>query len=281
MNTQLQELKTRLLEVNDLTSAAALLEWDQSTYMPAGGAEARGRQMGTLGRLAHEKFTDPAVGKVLDALRSYEDGLPYDDDDASLIRVTRREYERAVNIPATFVAEFANHRATTYQAWTEARPANDFARMRPKLEKTLDFSRKMAEFFPGYDHIADPLIDGADFGMKASDIRRVFGELREQLVPLVKAITSQQPADDSCLRQHYPESKQLDFGIDVIRRYGYDFTRGRQDKTHHPFMTKFSLGDARITTRVNEYDLGDALFSTLHESGHAMYEQGINMRYEG
>lgn len=281
MNTQLQELKTRLLEVNDLTSAAALLEWDQSTYMPAGGAEARGRQMGTLGRLAHEKFTDPAVGKLLDALRSYEDGLPYDDDDASLIRVTRREYERAVNIPATFVAEFANHRATTYQAWTEARPANDFARMRPKLEKTLDFSRKMAEFFPGYDHIADPLIDGADFGMKASDIRRVFGELREQLVPLVKAITSQQPADDSCLRQHYPESKQLDFGIDVIRRYGYDFTRGRQDKTHHPFMTKFSLGDARITTRVNEYDLGDALFSTLHEAGHAMYEQGINMRYEG
>lgn len=281
MENKLQELKTRLMEINDLNSAAALLSWDQSTYMPPGGAEARGRQMATLGRLAQEKLVDPAIGKLLDDLRPYEESLPYDSDDASLIRVSRRTFEQAINIPPSFVAEFTNHNALSYQAWTEARPANDFNRVRPLMEKTLDYSRQMAEYFPGYSHIADPLINFADYGMKAADVSAVFAQLRKELVPLVKAITSQQPADDSCLKQFYPQQQQLDFGLKVIKKYGYDFNRGRQDLTHHPFMTKFSLGDIRITTRVQENDLGDALFSTLHESGHAMYEMGINQAYEG
>jgi carboxypeptidase Taq len=142
-------------------------------------------------------------------------------------------------------------------------------------------SREYAGYFPGSESPADPLIDLSDYGMKASDVRRVFGELRTRLVPIVRAITTKPPADDSCLHQHAPEAQQLAFGLDVIRRFGYDFTRGRQDKTHHPFMTKFSLGDVRITTRVREDDVTDALFSTLHESGHAMYEQGIDRSYEG
>jgi hypothetical protein len=163
----------------------------------------------------------------------------------------------------------------------EARPANDFKRVQPYLEKTLDLSRQLANYFPGYEHIADPLIDFADEGMKVSKIRPLFAELRTQLVPIVRAITSQPPADDSCLKQLYPEAQQLAFGQEVIKVYGYDFNRGRQDKTHHPFMTKFSLGDVRITTRVKEHNLGDALFSTMHEAGHAMYEQGIRMDLEG
>jgi carboxypeptidase Taq len=280
LESKLQELKVRLAEIDDLNSAASLLGWDQTTYMPPGGAPARARQMGTLGRLAHEKFTDAAIGKLLDNLRSYEESLPYDHDDASLIRVTRRQYDKLVKVPSSLVAELTNHTAMTYQAWTEARPANAFARIAPMLEKTLDLSRKMAECFPGYAHIVDPLIDFADDGMKAETIRALFAELREQLVPIVRAITSQTPADDSCLRQNFPEEQQLAFGLEVIKYYGYDFERGRQDKTHHPFMTKFSLGDVRITTRVKEDDLGDALFSTLHEAGHALYEQGIDMNYE-
>jgi carboxypeptidase Taq len=278
---KLQELKTRLLEVNDLNSANALLSWDQTTYMPPGGAAARGRQMGTLGRLAHEKFTDPAIGRLLDDLRPYEESLPYDSDDASLIRVTRREYERNTRIPSEFVAQLNELQAESYQVWTEARPASDFKRVQPYLEKTLDLSRQLANYFPGYEHIADPLIDFADEGMKVSKIRPLFAELRTQLVPIVQAITSQPVADDACLKQLYPEALQLTFGQEVIKVYGYDFNRGRQDKTHHPFMTKFSLGDVRITTRVKERDLGDALFSTMHEAGHAMYEQGIRMDLEG
>ncbi len=281
MESKLQELKNRLLEITDLDGALALLGWDQTTYMPPGGAPARARQMATLGRIAHEKFIDPAIGKLLDDLLPFEESLPYDHDDAALIRVTRREYLRRTCIPSDFLGEYYNHTAMSYQVWTEARPANDFSRTRSYLEKTLDMSRQMADFFPGYDHVADPLIDMSDYGMKTASVRAVFAQLREQLVPIMQAITAQQPADNSVLLQYFPEDRQLAFGLEVIKKYGYDFNRGRQDKTHHPFMTKFSLGDVRITTRVQEHDLGDALFSTLHESGHAMYEQGINMAYEG
>ena len=281
MDDKLKELKSRLVEINDLESAAALLEWDQSTYMPPGGAAARGRQIGTLQRLAHEKFTDAAVGKLLDDLRAYEEGLPFDSDEASLIRATRREYERAIKVPAPFIAQLYDHMSATYQVWAEARPANDFARVQPYLEKTLDLSRQLAEFFPGYEHIADPLIDFTDYGMKVSTVRATFAELREQLVPLVQAITSQPPADDACLRQTFPEAQQLAFGVEIVKRFGYDFERGRQDKTPHPFTTRFSIGDVRITTRVKENDLGEALFSTTHESGHAMYEQGVCRDFEG
>jgi carboxypeptidase Taq len=278
---KLQELKTRLLEINDLSSASDLLYWDQSTYMPPGGAAARGRQMATLGRLAHEKFIDPTVGHLLDDLQAYGESLPYDSDDASLIRVTRREYEKAVNIPPSLMAAFNEHSAAAYQVWTEARPNNDFAAVQTNLEKSLDFSRQIADCFPGYDHIADPLIDMYDEGMKAESVRAVFADLRAQLVPLVQAITSQPLADNSCLHETYSADEQLAFGKAIIKDYGFDFNRGRQDMTHHPFMTKFALGDVRITTRVKENDLNEALFSTLHEAGHAMYELGINMNLDG
>ncbi|MCA9924251.1 MAG: carboxypeptidase M32 [Anaerolineales bacterium] len=269
------------MEINDLSSAAALLGWDQTTYMPAGGAAARGRQLATLGRIAHEKQTDPEIGRLLDSLLSYGESLPYDSNDASLIRIAKKQYDRAVKVPTALMAQLQEHAATTYQVWTKARPENDFATVQPYLEKTLTLSRQVAECFTGYDHIADPLIDFSDEGMKAESVRRVFAQLRAELVPLVQAITSQEPADDSCLHQTYPEDEQLTFGKFIIEKFGYDFQRGRQDKTHHPFMTKFSLGDVRITTRVNETDLSEALFSTLHESGHAMYEQGISMDLEG
>lgn len=281
MEAKLQELKKRLIEVNDLHASAALLYWDQSTYMPPGGAAARGRQLATLSAIAHQKFTDDAVGKLLDDLRPYQESQPYDSDEASLIRVARREYDRAVKIPASFVSEFSSHVSLSYNAWTKARPDNDFASVLPYLEKTLELSRRKADFFPGYAHIADPLIADSDYGMEVASIRELFRGLREQLVPLVQQITEQPPADDSCLLQHYPVDQQIAFGLDVIKRLGYDFERGRQDMTHHPFMTKFSLGDVRITTRFKEDDLREALFSTIHESGHAMYEQGIRMDFEG
>lgn len=280
MQDALAELKRRLLEVNDLKMAHAVLSWDQSTYMPPGGAPARARQLAMLARLAHERLIDPALGRLLDELRGLEASQPYDADDASLVRVTRREHERATRVPAALVAELHEHTAASYQAWTEARPAGDFARMQPLLEKTLELSRRWAACFP-HEHIADALIDGADYGMKAASIRALFAELRAQLVPIVQAIAGQPVADTSFLKRRAPEADQLAFGRRVIERFGYDFARGRQDKTHHPFMTKFSLGDVRITTRVKDDDLTDALFSTLHEAGHAMYEQGIDPRFEG
>ena len=141
-------------------------------------AQARGRQLGQLSQLAQEKATDPAIGRLLDELRPYEESLPHEHDDACLIRVGRREYERATKLPPEFVAEVSNHLTASYQAWTNARPANDFATVRPYLEKTLELSRRTAEFYPGYAHIADPLIDEADYGMTVASLRPLFAELR-------------------------------------------------------------------------------------------------------
>jgi len=277
---KLVELKARLTQINDIESAASLLYWDQATYMPPGGAAARGRQMGTLHQIAHTKFIDPAIGQLLEDLRPYEASLPYDSDEASLIRITRHDYERAVKIPASFTAKFSHHSAESYEAWAKARAANDFAAVQPYLEKALDLSREMANFFPGYEHIADPLIEEADYGMKVESVRSLFAELRSHLVPIVEAIASQPVADASCLHQNFSEAQQIAFSLKVIEQLGYDFQRGRQDKTLHPFMTKFSTGDVRITTRVRENDLNEGLFSTIHEMGHALYEQGINREFE-
>lgn len=281
MQKQLDELKTRLGEIFDLEHIGALLGWDEATYMPPGGAAARGRQSALLGRLSHEKSIDPQIGRLLDDLRPYEESLPYDSDDASIIRVARRDYERAIKIPPQFIAEIYEHGSKSYNTWVQARPENNFKALEPLLEKGVDLSRRLADFFPGYEHIADPLIDFADYGMKATTLRTLFAQLRRELVPIVQSITSQPPADDSCIKQHYPQADQLAFGLEVIKQLGFDFNRGRQDLTHHPFMTKFSLGDVRITTRVKEEDLSESLFSTIHESGHAMYEQGFRKELEG
>jgi carboxypeptidase Taq len=280
-DSKLRELKQRLLEVSDLNAAGAVLSWDQATYMPPGGAAARGRQASILRRLAHERFVDPEMGRLLDALRPQAETLPPNSDDASLIRVAARDFERAIVVPAEYVARANVHGAASYDAWIKARPANDFATMIPYLEKALDLSREYASFFAPYDHIADPLIDETDEGMTTSSIRSLFAELRGRLVPMVRAIADQPLADNSCLRGAFREVEQLDFGLSVARRFGYDLERGRQDKTHHPFCTRFSLGDVRITTRVRDDDVGEALFSTLHEAGHAMYEQGIDPALDG
>ena len=281
MEQKLQELKNRLAEIYDLEMVGLLLGWDQSTYMPVGGAVARARQSALISKLAHQRAIDPQIGRLLDALQPWAESLPYDSDDASLVRIARQDYERQTRVPAEFIGRLFQHASETYEAWVKARAENDFPGIQPALEKTLDLSRQFADYYPGYQHIADPLIDYADPGMKASTVSALFTELREKLLPISQAILSSSPADDSCLRVHYPEDRQLSFATEVARQIGYDFERGRIDKTHHPFMTKFSLGDIRITTRVQEDYLGENLFSVIHEAGHAMYELGIRMELEG
>src|SRR4030065_891445 len=179
--------------------------------MPPGGAAARGRQSALIARLMQEKSIEPALGKLLDELRPYEESLPYDSYDASLIRVARREYERAVKLPPQFVAEFYEHISKSYNTWVTARPENNLHPAAPLLERTLDLSRRMADFYPGYEHIADPLIDYNDYGMKATTLRILFAQLRRELIPIVQAITSQPPADDSCIKQNYPQAEQPAF----------------------------------------------------------------------
>src|SRR5262249_35591307 len=176
------DLKPRLAAVYALNAAGSVLGWDEATYMPKGGAPARGRQAALLQRLAHERFADPALGRALDRLEPQTGRLA--PGDASLIRVVRRDYARAIRVPAEYVARASTHGSASYNAWIGARPANDFAAMIPFLETTLALSREYASFFAPFDHVADPMIDDADEGMTTATVRRLFAGLRRELVPL-------------------------------------------------------------------------------------------------
>jgi len=276
----LSELKARLREIEDLAGAGAILGWDQATYMPKGGAGGRARQLAIVSRLAHEKSVDGNIGRLLDAVEPHATSLDHDSDEASLIRVARRNFERSSKVPADYVARAAAFGAQSYEAWKRARPANDFSTMLPHLERSIDLGREYAEFFAPYQHVADPLIDEVDEGLTAAAVSQLFAALRTDLVPIVDACANES-GDDSCLRGHFEQGAQLAFGISVVKRIGYDFERGRIDETAHPFCTRLSAGDVRITTRVFENDLTQALFSSLHEAGHAIYEQGIDPALDG
>ena len=167
----LVELKQRLREISDLNAAGSVLNWDQATYMPQAGAGARGRQLAMLCSLAHERAVAPALGRLLDSLVRYSASLPYDSDDASLIRVAHREYQKKIKVPPDHIARAIAHGSASYDAWTRARPANDFATMVPYLERTLDLSREYSSYFAPYKHVADPHID---------DARRAIPELRDR-----------------------------------------------------------------------------------------------------
>lgn len=276
MESKLDQLKTILAEVSDLSSASALLGWDQQTYMPPGGAEDRGNQLATLDRLAHVKFTSAEVGQLLEDLKPHAAQLDPDADDARLIKVTAREYEKRTKVPPEMVAEFAQLTTAAHQVWERARAESNFAKFQPYLEKIVDWRRRYARLFSPYDHIYDPLLDDFEPGVKTADVKAILDTLRPQQVVLIQAIAECPQVDDSPLHQPFDERKQWDFGVEVITKFGYDWNRGRQDKAAHPFTTGFGHGDVRITTRLLPNYIGSALFSTMHEAGHALYGLGID-----
>ncbi len=277
MEQKLNQLKAILGEVVDLRRAASVLEWDQQTYMPRAGAEGRGYQMGTLGKIAHEKFTSDEVGKLLDELK---DAFPADSDDAALVRVTRRDYEKSTRVPSSFVAEQAQVTAAAHEGWVEARSKSDFSIFEPHLAKVIDLTRRYIEFFPKSDHPYDTLLDDFEPGMKTAEVQAIFNTLRPKQVELIKSIAARPPVNDKFLRRKFDEHKLWSFSAEVTRNFGYDWTRGRMDKAPHPFETSFSTNDVRITNRYEPDHPLATLFSAMHESGHAMYEQGVNPAYE-
>ncbi|MBO6940129.1 MAG: carboxypeptidase M32 [Deltaproteobacteria bacterium] len=273
----LVELKSELRAISDLNAAAMVLEWDQNTYMPPGGADARGRQIALLSRLAHERRSAKRMGELLSELSAMADA---ESVDGALVRRALRDYQRATKVPAELMEAISNHGSVLYSAWAAARKANDFEAVRPLLEKNLELSKRYAEHFE-VDHPIDAFVDEHDPGMTAASLKTLFSSLRADLVPIVEALLARPEPDRSFLDADYPEEKQLAFAAEVSAALGYDFQRGRQDLTHHPFMIRFSSGDVRITTRVDPRDFTDCLFGTIHETGHALYEQNIDRAFDG
>ncbi len=274
----LTQLRAQLAVTADLRQAQALLNWDQNVYLPPGAASARGQQLATLGRVVHERDTNPQVDGWLKTLE--DAGADQGDTaDAALVRETRHDFEQATKLPGAFVEDFAKAKSASQTAWVGARAASDFSQFAPHLQKMVDLNLRQAELL-GYDaHPYDALHNLFERGSSTEKLRTVFSELRDAAVPLLRDL-SRKENSDAPLRQMFPEAEQEAFATHVIRAFGYDFDYGRLDRTIHPFATSLSKYDVRITTRYDANFLSPALFGTLHEAGHAMYEQGISSDYD-
>ena len=271
MDADLRTLKERLAEISDLRRAMDVLGWDQKVTMPPGGHPARAEALATLGRIAHERFVDDEIGRLLDRLRPLEESLDDESDDASLVRVTRRDWEKQRRVPSELRTEMVRAAALGNQVWIEARARNDFPSFLPALERNLDLKRRYVECFQWEDSPYTPLLDDFEPFMTTAEVAEVFGVIRPVLSELVREAPE---VDASFLEQRFPVDGQRQLGERVLATLGFEDGSWRLDPTVHPFCTSFSTRDVRLTTRYNGTGL-DSLWSTLHEAGHGLYAHGI------
>ena len=280
MSDALVRLREILQEVTDLNHAQAVLVWDQETQMPPGGVRSRASSLATLGRRAHELFTSPEVGGLLGELE--DRGLDPDSDDGALVRVTRRDYDLEVKIPSELVAEAARAASEAQPVWVKARQESDWAAFAPYLDRNVDINRRIADALGYEDRPYDALLNRTEPGVTTAQLEQLFRDLRQAIVPLVRDLSERRDAvSDRLLYGDWDEQAQLAVGRAVVSKFGYDFDRGRQDLSAHPFSIEFGHGDVRITTRVSREFLSMGLYGTFHESGHGMYSQGHDPAYEG
>jgi carboxypeptidase Taq len=271
MEPAVNELKQRLAEISDLSRAAGVLGWDQRVMMPALGTEARAESLATLGRIIHESFVSDEVGRLLEELRGYEESLPYDSDDASLIRVTRRDWEKARRVPTELRVEMTRAAARGHHAWVEARKNANFAAFLPYLRDNVELKRRYAACFEWSDSPYTALLDDYEPDMTTTEVKQVFDVLRPALTELVATAPQ---VDASFLHADFAIERQKAFGERVVATLGFDEGAWRIDPTAHPFCTSFSNRDVRLTTRYFPKNL-ESVWSTLHEAGHGLYAHGI------
>jgi carboxypeptidase Taq len=285
----LEPLIKRLLEIQRINSAASVLLWDQETYMPAGGGEARAEQISVLQGLAHQKLVSPKIEKLLSQWvdpatgQAYErPGDLWDEPSRSLLREVWRDFSRAQKLPSDFVITLSRECSLAQQVWAEAKERNKFAMFLPNLRTLLSLKREETRYLGYKDSPYNALLDMYEPGSTIAALQPIFARLKARLLPLLKKITrSQVQIDDGFLRHSYDQARQIEFGRLVLIAMGYDFERGRLDLSAHPFTTSFHPTDVRVTTRVHEHELQSCLFSCIHEGGHGLYDQGLDRRYYG
>ena len=266
------QYKQTLQKIADVKYASAVLQWDQETYIPAKGGEIRGRQIATLGEIAHEQFTSEAVGNLLQDLLS-TDGL--NASQKRNVELTWYDYNKAKKLPSTFVRSMSEAVNKSFYAWIKARRENDFSVFQQPLHDIVEFKKQEADYLGFEKHPYDALMNDYDRGLKVATIDALFADLKPGLMELLDKIKSKPQVDDDFLHQHFNKDKQWQLGLEVLKRMHFDFEAGRQDISEHPFTTNFSSQDVRVTTRIDENDFANMLWSCIHEGGHALYEQGL------
>jgi carboxypeptidase Taq len=270
MADALEQLRERLAEVMDLYKVVRLLSWDQQTMMPAAGTGHRADQTATVQQLAHELFTDPEVGRWLDELRPLEESLDPDSDDAATIRVARRDYEKAVNVPASLRAKMARAAAEARPVWVKAKAESDFASFLPSLERIVELKLEYVDCVAdGAAERYDVLLDDYESQTTTAEVRTLFEELKPPLVELIAELR-ERDVDDSFLHGDFPPDRQRELAFEVVDLFGHRPDSWRIDPTEHPFASGPGRDDVRITTNYHPDSL-ESLFSTMHEYGHGLY----------
>jgi carboxypeptidase Taq len=262
-------------EIHAIRAVEALLDWDQETYMPAGAAADRATQLAVVAGMAHEKLTSDELGGMLQELE-YED-FGADFAAATNVRETRREYDRAVKLPKALVEKIARGVVMAKGTWAQARAASRFSQFAPHMEELLGLKRQVADLIGWTTEPYDALMDEYEPGAKAAHVADVFNSVKAELVPLVAALKDAPRKPDKSIRARLcPRAAQEALNRRLIGALGFEFEHGRMDVSTHPFCTNLSPRDVRLTTRYDERYMPMSLFGVLHETGHALYEQGFD-----
>lgn len=277
--TQYEAYKEKMQQIADIRHAIAVLGWDQETYLPEKGAAFRGQQITTLSTLAHELFTATQLGELLDTLNKEKEAL--EPVAAKNITLSLEDYQKNKKYPASFVAELSQTTNECYHAWINARKEGSYAVFQPVLDRMVALKRKEADILGYEGHPYNALLNEYEKGATTAMLDKVFSDVKTALTPLLRSIEQRPQVKKDFLHLHYDRNRQWEFGIQLLKAMGYDMAAGRQDVSEHPFTTSFNPQDVRVTTRIDENDFGNMTWSCIHEGGHALYEQGLDVAAYG
>ena len=258
-------------KIADVKYASAVLQWDQETYLPPSGAHFRGQQLATLSEVAHNLFIDEKLGKLLNDLNT----LNLAPKAKRNVELSLEDYNKLAKFPSSFVRKMSETVSAAFHAWVEARKQNDFKRFEPALSALVELKKQEAEILGYEGHPYNAMLNEYERGATVAMLDKVFADITSPLLKLLEQVQQKPPAEDAFLHRYFPRQQQWEWGQYLAKQLGFDYNAGRQDISEHPFTTNFSSQDVRITTRIDENDFANMTWSTIHEVGHALYEQGL------
>ncbi len=273
-----EKYQAKMQELADVNYAISVLNWDQETYLPQKGAASRAQQISTLTKISHQLATSEELGDLLHELSEKSD---LNEWERRNVAESLNEYQKKQKYTTDFVVRLSQVTSQCYQSWLKARAASDFSIFSPAFEEMVGLKREECELLGYEEHPYDALLDQFEPGEKTSNLLELFHDVHKQLVDFVKEISARPQVNDEWMYKFYNKEKQWQYGIDILEQMGYDFKAGRQDVSAHPFTTSFGSNDVRVTTRIDEYNLYEMIWSCIHEGGHALYEQGLKQEDYG
>jgi carboxypeptidase Taq len=267
-----ESYRLHMRKLADVRAALALMQWDQETYLPSKGAGFRAQQVATLSEMAHELATSDKLGSLL---VSMENSSGLSEIERKNVSLNSEDFAKQKKYKPAFVRKMSETVSRSFNAWNQAKKENRFSLFENELAELVELKKEETQILGYSDHPYDALMDEFEKGCTVKLVDKIFGNMLPKLRSILEKIQQSETTDDTFLFKSFDKKKQWDFGMQVIAELGFDFEAGRQDISSHPFSTSFNKNDVRITTRIDENDFSSMLFSCIHETGHALYEQGL------